>query len=102
MRGRAGVELVYADDLIVGARGKIAAAGGESNRVDGTEMVAHVAELPRFRILLVVGIVDGLGRPDPHMAICFASVFDSQTLGRDGVPPPAVASLLPSGETWQL
>jgi hypothetical protein len=70
--------------------------------MDRAEVVAHVAELPRLRVLLVVRIVDGLGRPDPDMAICFASVFVPDMIGRDGVPPPAVASLLPSGETWQL
>ena len=70
MRGRAGVELVYADDLIVGARGKIAAVGGESNRVDGTEMVAHVAELPRLRVGRVIGIVDGLCRPHANVTVC--------------------------------
>ncbi len=34
-------------------------------------MVAHVAELPRFRVAFVVRIVNRFGRPDPYMTVCF-------------------------------
>lgn len=65
--------MVYADDLVVGARGKIATVGGEADGVDCAEVVAHVAELARFGVGEVVGLVYGLGGPDPDMAICAAS-----------------------------
>jgi hypothetical protein len=40
-------------------------------------VMAHVAELPRLRVLLVIRIVDGLGRPYPDVAIYSASAFVS-------------------------
>lgn len=102
--------MVYADDLVVGARGEVATVGGEAHGVNRAEVVAHVAELARFGVGEVVGLVYRLGGPDPYVAICAASGI---CLGQKGarerkeelgarIPPPAVASLEPSGETWQL
>lgn len=65
--------MVYADNLVVGARGKIATVRGEADGVDCAEVVAHVAELARLGVGEVVGLVYGLGGPDPDMAICAAS-----------------------------
>lgn len=65
--------MVYADDLVVGARGEIATVGGEAHGVNSAEVVAHVAELARFGVGEVIGLVDRLGGPDPYMAICAAS-----------------------------
>jgi hypothetical protein len=69
VRRRVAIEVVDADDLVVGTGGKIAAIGRKANGVDGSEMVAHVAELARFPVVLVVGVVYGLGRPDADVAI---------------------------------
>ena len=38
--------------------------------MNGAEVVAHVAELARFVEVWVPGIVDGVGRPYPDVAIC--------------------------------
>lgn len=46
------------------------------------EVVAHVAELARFRVGEVIGLVYRLGRPHSDMAICAASGSLSQ--GREG------------------
>lgn len=76
--------MVYADDLVVGARGEIATVGGEAHGVNRAEVVAHVAELARFGVGEVVGLVDRLGGPDPYMAICAASgIFLGQKGARE-------------------
>lgn len=69
--------MVYADELVVCARRKVAAIGRESHGVDCAKVVAHVAELSRFRGGFIVGVVYRLGRPDSHMAICAVSVSAS-------------------------
>lgn len=61
MCGRTIVEVVDADDLVVSARGEIAAVWGESDGVDGSEVVAHVAELARLAVASILGVVDGIG-----------------------------------------
>jgi hypothetical protein len=61
--------VVYADYFVIGARSEVAPIWGESHGVYGTQMVAHVAKLSGLCVGLVVGVVDGLGRPDPNMAI---------------------------------
>lgn len=99
--------MIYADDLVVGARGEVATVRGEADGVNRAKVVAHVAELARFGVGEVVRLVYRLGGPDADMAICATSGL---CLGQDGareelgarIPPPAVASLEPSGETWQL
>ena len=107
VRGRVAVELVDANDSVVGAGCEVAAVWREADRVDGAEVVAHVAELARFARVDAVRLEDGRGRPDADVAICSvqqAVVF----LGilkqphQIDIPPPAVASLEPSGEMWQL
>lgn len=65
--------MVNADDLVVCARRKIAAIGREPHGVDCAKMVAHVAELSRFRGP-VVGVVYRIGRPDSDVAIYAVSV----------------------------
>lgn len=75
--------------------------------MDGAQVVAHVAELSRLCIALVVCVVDGLGRPDADVAVYAVSVslIPSQATHNHGcrdAPPPAEANLFPSGETWQL
>lgn len=101
--------MVDADDLVVSARGEVAAVGREADGVDGTEVVAHVAELARLVVASILGVVDGIGRPDTDVAICrerdvSEAVFQFEKGGHEvaRIPPPAVASLEPSGETWQL
>ena len=76
------VEVVDADELVVGAAGQIAAIGREAHRVDGAQVMAHVAQLARLLVVGVVGVVDGLGRPDAHMAVAARS-RDSLAIGRD-------------------
>lgn len=73
--------MVYADDLVVGARGKVATVWGEADGVNRAKVVAHVAELARFGVGEVVGLVYRLGGPDSDMAICAGSGF---CLGKEG------------------
>jgi hypothetical protein len=61
--------VVDADELIIGAAGQIPAIGREAHRVDGAKVVAHVAELARLLVALIVDVIDGLRRPDAHMAV---------------------------------
>ncbi len=73
--------------------------------MDGTEVMAHVAELPGLGIRRIVGAVDGWCGPDADVTICARYSFSREhRIERRGyhLPPPAVASLEPSGETWQL
>lgn len=81
-RWRPLVQMVDADELIIGAAGQIPAIGREAHRVDGAEMVAHVAELARLLVALIVGVVDGLCRPDAHMAVAARRGY-SLAIGRD-------------------
>lgn len=37
--------------------------------MDSSEVMAHVAELPGFRVVSVMGVEDGLDGPDTDMAI---------------------------------
>lgn len=98
--------MVYAYYLVIGAGGKITAVGRESDGVNGAKVVAHVAELARFGVRPVVCIVNRIGRPYSNVAIWQCILETVQLL--EGlkqyarIPPPAVASLEPSGETWQL
>lgn len=66
---RAFVEVVYADDLVVGTAGKITTVGGESNGVNGAKMMAHMAELARLVVIWRVGIVDRFGGPNSHVSV---------------------------------
>lgn len=68
-RRRALVELVDAYYLVIRARREVPVVRREPDGVDRAEVVAHVAELPRARVLAVVGLVDGLGRPYPDVAV---------------------------------
>lgn len=106
MRRGVAVEVVYADDLVVGAGREVAAIGRESDGVDGAEMVTHMTELSRFGVGHVVRVIYGIGRPHANVTICqhMSEVVQlGQEMGQDdSIPPPAVASLEPSGETWQL
>lgn len=62
--------MVDADELVVGARGKVATVWREADGVNGAQVVAHVAELSRLLLGAFNGIaVDGLSRPDAHMSI---------------------------------
>lgn len=61
--------MVYADDLVVGTGGEVAAIRRKSDRVDGAKMVAHVAELSWFRVGFVVRVVYGIGGPNANVAI---------------------------------
>lgn len=60
-RRRAFVEMVHTDDLVVGAAGKVASVGGESNRVNRAKVMAHMAKLTWLIVVGVVGIVDSFG-----------------------------------------
>lgn len=66
---RVAVEMVDTDDLVVGAGSEVATIRGKSNGMNGSEMVAHVAELSGFRVVSVMGVEDGLDGPDADMAI---------------------------------
>ena len=109
MGGRVAIELVDANDSVVGAGCEVAAVRGEADRVDGAEVVAHVAELAWLAGVAAVRVEDGRGRPDANVSIC-SRVRVQQgrrrllegLFNRIDVPPPAVASLEPSGEMWQL
>lgn len=74
--------MVDADDLVVGTGSEVAAVGRESNGVDSSEMVAHMAELPGFRVVSVMGVEDGLDGPDADMAIS-AGGGQPLAVGRD-------------------
>lgn len=63
------LELVYADDLVVGARGEIATIGGEAHGVYGSQVVAHMTQLSRLRVGSIFGLVDGFGRPYSDVTI---------------------------------
>lgn len=70
LRRRALVQVVYANNLVVGTGGKVSTVGGEAHGVDRAKVVAHVAELARTGKRLVVGLVDRFGGPDSNVAIC--------------------------------
>lgn len=53
--------MVYADNLVIGARGEVATIGREANRVDSAQVVAHVAELARLVVGPILRVVDGVG-----------------------------------------
>lgn len=69
MRGRIAVELVYADNPVIGAGSEVTAIRGESDGVYGAQVVAHVAKLSWFAMVGVIGVEDGFGRPDTDMAV---------------------------------
>lgn len=62
--------MVDAYDLVVCAGSKVAAVGRESDGVDSSKVVAHVAELARLVVASILRVVDGGGRPDSNVAIC--------------------------------
>lgn len=76
------VQMVDADELVVGAAGQVAAIGREAHGMDGAQMVAHVAQLARLLVVAIVGVIDGVGGPDAHMAVA-ARRRDSLAVGRD-------------------
>lgn len=61
LRRRTAIEVVYAYYFVIRARSEVAAVRGESHRMDGAQMVAHMAKLSGLGVRLVVGVVDGLG-----------------------------------------
>lgn len=69
MRRWVAIELVNADDPVVGARSEVTAIRGESDGMDGAQVVAHVAKLSWFAVIRMVGVEDGFGRPDTDMAV---------------------------------
>ena len=71
------VECIDAYYFIVCTRSQVFAVGREANRMDGAGMVADSRELLRLRIRGVVGIQDGLGRPDTYIAVyrCVLAIF---------------------------
>ena len=69
-RRRIFVERVNAYYLVVCARSQVFAVGREADRMDGAGVVADSRELLRLRIRGVVGIQNGLGRPDTYITVC--------------------------------
>jgi hypothetical protein len=69
MSGRIRVERVYADNLVVGARCNVFAVRGEADCVDGARVVTDRSQLLGLRILGVVRVQDGFGRPYAYVAI---------------------------------
>jgi hypothetical protein len=69
MFGRIRVECIDTHILVIGTRGQELASWGESDSVYGTRVVAHRGKLLRLVVGGIGGIVDGLGRPDPHIAV---------------------------------
>jgi hypothetical protein len=79
VRGRIAVVLIHANDLVVGARSYVSAIGRKPDRVNGSQMVAHMTELSRLGAFL--GFVDGIRGPDANVAICVSSVFSHSHTG---------------------
>lgn len=76
------IELIYAYDLVVGAGCEVSTVRREAHRVDGSQVVAHVAELPWFSEALIVGVVDSFGGPNPDVTIASRS-GQSRAIGGD-------------------
>jgi len=68
----------------------------------GARVITHMAELARVWIAGDVGVEDGIHRPDSNMAIYSTESVKLHIARKHLLPPAAVASLLPSGDTWQL
>ena len=69
MRGWIAIKLVYADNPVVGTGSEVTTIRGESDRVNGAQVVAHVAKLSWFAMVGVIGVEDGFGRPDTDMTV---------------------------------
>lgn len=63
------VQVVYANELVVGTAGQVPSIGGKPHRVNCPQVMAHVAELARLRVAGIFRIEDGVGRPDSNVAI---------------------------------
>lgn len=74
--------MVDADELVVGAAGQVFAIGGEANRVNRAEVMAHMAQLSRFGVAGVARVVDSFGRPDANVAVA-ASRGQALAIGGD-------------------
>lgn len=103
MRRRIVVQFVHTYNLVIGTRSQVSSVGGKAHGVDGTGMIAHGGQLLGLGVIWICGIVNGVGGPYSNVAICqtlvsFSKPVDERRV-KDGAPPAAVASLVPSGET---
>lgn len=100
MGGRIWVKGVHAHDLIVSPRSQEFAAGREPNSMNCAGVIAHGSQLSRFGVVWFASIVDGIRRPDADMAV-YAGIFSLRFFYCERIllPPAAVTSLVPSGET---
>ena len=82
VRGRIGVEAVYADEFIIGARGKIFAIRREAYGMDSARVIAYGSQLLWFDVVWVVGVEDGLSGPYSYVTVA-SSCHQSRPIGRD-------------------
>lgn len=76
------LQVIDADNLVVGTASQPAAIGAKPDRMDSATVVAHMAQLFRARVICIRGIADSLHAPDAHMAIARRR-RDAAAIGRD-------------------
>lgn len=69
MRRRLLLQVINANNLIIGTTSQPAAIGAKPNRMNRATVVAHMAQLFRARVFCIRRIADSLHAPDTHMAI---------------------------------
>ena len=87
------LEVVDAHDLVVGAAGQVAAVGAEAHAVHGAGVVVQAGELPRLGVGGIVGVEDGISRPDANMSISCCR-GQARAVGRDVAGVDLVVLLL--------
>lgn len=65
---------IYAHNLVICPGSQEFPTRREPDGVDGAGVIAHRRQLFGLVVFRIGGIVDCLGRPDPHIAILKASV----------------------------
>lgn len=69
MRRRFLLQVINANNLIIGTTSQPAAIGAKPNRMNRPTVIAHMAQLFRTRVFCIRRIANSLHAPDTHMAI---------------------------------
>lgn len=76
------LQVINANNLIIGTTSQPAAIGTKPDRMNRATMVAHMAQLLRAPVLCIRRIANSLHAPDAHMAIARRR-RDTASIGRD-------------------